>query len=129
MNEIIGRRDMTRTFPDGTKTTITIEIGKPELTPEGDKRGKWFATSRIHGIKQEPEVIYHFSQSSLDALAFALGFQGIFLSGLPFAHEIDFAQGHNFLLPVIPTPEIIARVNDNAARVIPKATEYANAHP
>ena len=120
---------MTRTFPDGTKTTITIEIGKPELTPEGDKRDKWFATSRIHGIKQEPEVIYHFSQSSLDALASALAFQGIFLSGLPFAHEIDFAQGHNFLLPVIPTPQIIARVNDNAARVIPKATEYANGHP
>jgi hypothetical protein len=54
MNTVIAKRDMTRTRPDGTKTTISIEIGKPEPTQEGDKRGKWFATSRILGIKEEP---------------------------------------------------------------------------
>jgi len=129
MKEIIGRRDMTRTFPDGTKTTISIEIGKPERTPEGDKRGKWFATSRILGINEEPETIFHYSLSSLDALSAALSFQGTFLSGLPFAHEIEYAQGHNFLLPVVPIPQVITRVNDDAARLIPKATEYANGHP
>lgn len=129
MNEIIGRRDMTRTLPDGTKKTITIEIGKPEPMPEGDIRGNWFATSRILGIKEEPETIFHYSLSSLDALSSALSFQGTFLSGLPFAHEIEYAQGHNFLLPVIPIPQVMTRVNDDAARLIPKATEYANAHP
>ena len=50
MNMIIGTREMIRIRPDGSKSTIVLEIGKPEPLLEGDKRGNWFSTSRITGI-------------------------------------------------------------------------------
>jgi hypothetical protein len=128
MNMIIGTREMIRIRPDGSKSTIVLEIGKPEPLLEGDKRGKWFSTSRITGISENPKTTYHYSQSSLDALVFALAFQGLFLSGLPYAHEIEYAMGHNFLLPVVPIPSVLARVSENAERIIPQAIEYHQKH-
>ncbi len=116
MTEVIATRDLIRIRPDGVSVTITVEIGRPEKTPDDfiELHGPWYATMRIIGTSEEPEVMWAGGDSSVEALMFAMFMPGVILRALPYADEFEFAQAANFLFPIPPIKEIVDPIMDEA---------------
>jgi hypothetical protein len=102
MTPVIATAQMTRTRPDGSKTTITVEVGAALPMPPETGISGYYSTARILGIQMDDHVDWSNGVDSAQAVSLSLCWPGAILSELPFAQEIDLSVVPNFGFPMMP---------------------------
>ena len=117
MTAIIATRTMLRNRPDGTQTTLTVNIGAPAPTPAGSVLQGWYCPLQFQGFPALEDCAWSGSGSdSAEALISALIIPGKLLRLLSYAREINFSGLPTFGFPEsLPLPNLGLPVPTSAA--------------